>query len=205
MSNMPRGISGATRISHMDFLKTAQFLFCLLLISNFIPAWSENTITTSIDPIAKNIEDAARRSLGQEMWHGYALKNGYLGCAAAVSNVLKKSKITAAHSAGVVIMRSQLLQGPFKSTEFVIKDGKTNRIDDAVLLKASQPGDILLAFMDPPARPNTGGNAHCGIMGEGSNVYTNDWNDGIWKSVNIHLMFDAYRYVRLLRLSPKSK
>ncbi len=164
------------------------------------PSWSVDEKTPS-----ERIAATAKQSLGQKMWLGYGLPNGFLGCSAAVSNVLKKSGINCAHSAAVVIMRNQILKGPYSYQEFILKNGTDKIIDDALLLKTAQPGDILLAFMDPPSKPNTGGNAHCGIMGEKANVYTNDWNDGIWKEVNIHQMFDYYRHVRLLRLLPKAK
>jgi hypothetical protein len=116
--------------------------------------------------------------------------------------VLKKGGVSFVHSAGVVIMRSQLLNGPMVCKEFTLKEGSSDPIKDP-LLKVSKPGDILVAFMDPPSKPNTGGNAHCGIMGDGPNIYTNDWNDGIWKLVNVHRMFDSYRYVRIIGLRRK--
>ncbi len=163
---------------------------------------SQEVRANSTDKLATRITDAASKSLGQEMWKGYGLPNGVLGCAAAVSNVLNKAGVKAAHSAGVVVMRNQLRHGSIRCQEFVIKNGSADLIDDQLLLKVSKPGDILVAFRDPPSSPNTGGNAHCGIMSDSPNVYTNDWNDGIWKKVNIHTMFDSYRHVRLLRLMP---
>lgn len=171
----------------------------LFLISGFAAGLAENERTSDLTTGARIIQ-AARSSLGKEMWHGYGLKNGYLGCAAAVSNVLKKAGVSYVSTAGVVIMRSQLLHGSMRCREIILKDGGTEPINDKVVLIRSQPGDILVAFVDPPSKPNTGGNAHCGIMSDGLNTCTNDWDDGIWKSVNVHLMFDQYRYVRLLRL-----
>lgn len=67
----------------------------------------------------------------------------------------------------------------------------------------ARPGDVLMAFMAPPNKPNGGPNAHCGIMAENADVFTNDWDDGIWKRLNIHVMFDHYPYVRLIRLSER--
>ena len=42
-------------------------------------------------------------------------------------------------------------------------------------------------------------------MGRGTQVYTNNWMDGIWTEVEIHQMFDAYPYVRLIRLGGNGK
>ncbi len=150
--------------------------------------------------LSERIVKAARDCIDKEMWHGFGLKNGYLGCAAAVSNVLKTAGVKDVHSAGVVIMRQQLLKGRLKTSEIVLKNGENGAIKQELLLEHARPGDILLAFMDEPSKPNTGGNAHCGIMNSSITVCTNDWNDGIWKSVNVHSMFDHYRHVRLLRL-----
>jgi hypothetical protein len=164
------------------------------------------TVAAFAEPRVENkIAETAKDSLGKEMWKGYGLRNGFLGCAAAVSNVLNKAGIKDAHSAGVVLMRNQLLKSSNKTCEFVLKDGSKDPIDEHLLVQTAEPGDVLLAFMDPPSKPNTGGNAHCGIMSEGPFVYTNDWNDGIWKRVNIHQMFDYYRHVRLLRILPAKK
>lgn len=149
----------------------------------------------------QKIADAARKSTGKKMWYGYGLRTGFLGCSAAVCNVLESAGIKRAHSAAVSIMRNQLLRSPPSCEEFILKDGTDSDINDEVLLKFSKPGDILVAFVESPSKPNLGGNAHCGIMGDTTTVYTNDWNDGIWKEVNIHRMFDYYSHVRLLRLS----
>jgi hypothetical protein len=70
----------------------------------------------------------------------------------------------------------------------------------------AHPGDVVLAFKLPPDKNYNGGaDAHCGILADGGDIYTNDWMDGIWKKVNIHLMFDYYPYVRLLRLTDKAQ
>ncbi len=139
------------------------------------------------------------------MWHGYGLKTGFLGCSAAVCNVLESTGLKRAHSAAVSIMRNQLIKSPPSCKEFIIKNGTDSVIDDAELLKISRPGDILVAFVESPSKPNLGGNAHCGIMGDTNIVYTNDWNDGIWKAVDIHVMFDYYKHVRLLRLNSTNR
>ena len=143
----------------------------------------------------------AKQCVGREMWRpGYGLANGTLGCAAAVSNVFKANGNQSVHSAVVTVMRRQLLAPPNLCQEFVIRNGEGKSINDAVLLKNSQPGDILLAFMEAPSKINGGPNAHCGVMGVGTQVFTNNWLDGIWTEVEIHQMFDYYPYVRLLRL-----
>lgn len=142
----------------------------------------------------------AKQCAGKEMWKpGYGLAKGTLGCAAAVSNVLKANGNQSVHSAVVTVMRRQLLAPPNRCREFVIRNGEGGAIDDGVLLKCCHPGDILVAFKAAPNQSNGGANAHCGIMGEGTQVFTNNWLDGIWTEVEIHQMFDYYPYVRLLR------
>jgi hypothetical protein len=142
------------------------------------------------------------------MWKGYGLANGTLGCAAALCNVLKKAGINNVSSALVTAMRRQLLSIPAGCQERIVRNGEGQEIDDTVLLKYCQPGDILLAFKEPPSKTNGGASAHCGIMGQSTHVYTNNWTDGIWTEVEIHQMFDYYPYIRLLRLgsnkSPKN-
>lgn len=141
----------------------------------------------------------AARSIGNQMWQGYGLKNGYYGCAAAVCNVLKNAGHGGGDSAAVAIMRKQLLNAKGVH-EFVVKEGGYEAIDDKKLIALARPGDVLVAFLEKPDLPNTGPNAHCGIMGSGTRVFTNDWNDGIWKEGDIHQFFDSYKYVRLIRL-----
>jgi hypothetical protein len=167
----------------------------LTLLINLAPSFA------APDDYGKSIATTAKACLGKEMWKpGYGLPNGKLGCAAAVCNVLKKAGVKGVNSAGVVAMRNQLLSLP-GSKEFKIRSAEGSAIDDTKLLKVAQPGDIVLAFHDPPTKANSGPNAHCGIMGAGSQVYTNNWVDGIWTEVEMHQMFDYYPYIRLVRLS----
>jgi hypothetical protein len=103
----------------------------------------------------------AKQCVGKEMWKpGYGLAKGTLGCAAALCNVLKEAGNGSAHSAMVTVIRRQLLAPPNLCQEFVIRNGEGKSIDNAVLLKNSQPGDILLAFMEAPTKVNGGPNAH---------------------------------------------
>jgi hypothetical protein len=150
--------------------------------------------------VGNKIAAAAEACLGKKMWEGYGLSTGYLGCAAAVSNVLKTTGFTTAHSAAVTLMRQQLL-GCKNIREIIICDGAKDKLTDSKLIALARPGDILVAFAKPPApNYNGGGNAHCGILSTPTEICTNDWNDGVWKKLNIHLMFDYYPYVRLIRL-----
>ncbi len=148
---------------------------------------------------AQKILKAADSSVGRKMWFGYGLPSGQLGCAAALSNVLKAAGITRGRSATVVVVRRQLLAGAKGVREIEIKS-KPGDIDDAQLAKLAKPGDILMAYMAPPPSLNGGPNAHCGIIGESGTVYTNDWNDGIWKHSDIHRYFDFYPHIRVIRL-----
>jgi len=86
--------------------------------------------------------------------------HGPLGCAAALCNVLKEAGNGSNHRAMVTVIRRQLLAPPNLCQEFVIGNGKGKSIDNSVLLKNSQPGDILLAFLEAPTKVNGGPNAH---------------------------------------------
>lgn len=180
--------------------------FVLLLTLNFVV--QQTSIAENPCPekrLNESIYKAAASCQGKKMWTGYGLSEGTLGCAAALSNVLKIAGITDAHSAAVVPLRSQLLHGSHEVLELKLKNGELKPIDNELILNLAHPGDILLAFSEPPNKPNLGGHAHCGIMSFGLFVFTNDWNDGIWKRVDIHSMFDGYSYIRLIRILPAQR
>lgn len=165
----------------------------LFITSVFHPAFAEST--------GEKIASAARDCVGKEMWRtGYGLKSGGLGCAASVSNVLKVAGVKHVGSPVTLYMRRQILKGPPEASEYVIKNGGDDPIDDGAVRKNARPGDVLVAFMDPLPRGNIGPKAHCGIIGPNGSVFTNDWNDGVWKNSDIHTYFDSYRYIRVLRI-----
>jgi hypothetical protein len=177
-----------------------------LFRTNLLPSTAAGTLLMFLlsSPVApadlsQNILTAAKKDVGKQMWKGYGLSSGALGCAAALSNVLKQGGVADAHSAAVIVVRNQLLHGKAKAKELVLRNSEGVGINDAKLKSIAHPGDVVFAFMKPPPNPNGGPNAHCGILGENGDIYTNDWNDGIWKSLNIHLMFDYYPYIRLIR------
>ncbi len=155
---------------------------------------------SSANRIGSKFASTAEASLGNKMWAGYGLSTGYLGCAAAVSNVLKKAGFREGHSAAVTQLRNQLLASKC-AREFIVRSGPKDELLDSKLNAIARPGDIVLAFAKPPeSNWNGGGNAHCGILSAPTEICTNDWNDGIWKKLNIHLMFDAYPYLRIIRI-----
>lgn len=149
---------------------------------------------------SKRILAAARGSVGQEMWKGFGLPNGSLGCAASLSAVLGKAGVKYSRSPVTKVVRQKLLGGPVRASEFIVKDGGDGPINDRTLARVARPGDVLVAFMDPLPRGNIGPKAHCGIIGPDGTVFTNDWNDGIWKHASIHTYFDSYRHIRVIRL-----
>lgn len=180
--------------------------FVLLLTLNFVVQQTSNAENPCPEKkLNESIYKAAASCQGKKMWTGYGLSEGTLGCAAALSNVLKIAGITDAHSAAVVPLRRQLLRGSHEVLELKLKNGELKPIDNELILNSAHPGDILLAFSEPPSKPNLGGHAHCGIMSFGLFVFTNDWNDGIWKRVDIHSMFDGYTYIRLIRILPAQR
>lgn len=166
----------------------------LAMTGSSAPAFSQASTT------ARSISKAAQDCVGKEMWkNGYGLPSGGLGCAASVSNVLNKAGIAYVRTPVTLYMRRQILGGKLKVKEFVIKNGEKGAIDDTRLKEIARRGDVLVAFMNPLPGGNIGPKAHCGIIGAPGYVYTNDWNDGIWKHGNIHDYFDSYRYIRVLR------
>ncbi len=180
------------------------FVVALAILSCYQSAYAAGSADSSDSSTpSKRIYASAKASVGKEMWKGYGLANGTLGCSAALCNVLKKAGITNVRSALVTAMRRQLLTSPIGCSERIIRNNEGQEISDTVLLKDCQPGDILLAFKEPPSKLNGGTSAHCGIMGLATHVYTNNWMDGIWTDVEIHQMFDYYPYIRLLRLGSK--
>lgn len=159
-----------------------------------------SSMAQSASSYAGKVEKAAKASVGKQMWKkGYGLRDGGLGCAASVSNVLNVAGISYVRSAATKYMRNQILTGSLKVKEYVIKSGEEGPIDDKRLESVAKPGDVLVAFMDPLPRGNIGPKAHCGIMAPANRIYTNDWNNGIWTHGDIHRYFDSYRYIRVLR------
>lgn len=156
---------------------------------------------TSEKPDADSVLAAAKKSIGKQMWKtGYGLADGRLGCAASLSNVLKAAGLQNIGSPLTIAVRQKLLKGTLKTSEFVIKNGGEASINDATVNQVAKPGDVLVAFMDPLPKGSVGPRAHCGIIGPNGTVFTNDWNDGIWKQGDIHTYFDSYRYIRVIRL-----
>lgn len=184
-----------------------QFLFSLSLASMFTATGAGTSYAAPVagtDGVqsahSKEILSAAKESVGKEMWKGFGLPNGGLGCAASLSNVLGKAGVKYARSPVTKFVRQKLLEGPVKTSEYVVKEGGDGPINDRALAKVARPGDVLVAFMDPLPKGNIGPKAHCGIIGPEGTVFTNDWNDGIWKHANIHTYFDSYRHIRVIRL-----
>jgi hypothetical protein len=181
-------------------------IVCLLFSAQ--DALAEHNTTAGVTAAAaggegaysKSILAAARQSVGKEMWRGFGLGDGSLGCAASLSNVLGKAGVKYARSPVTKFVRQKLLAGPVQVSEFVIKNGGDAPIDDKTVARVARSGDVLVAFMDPLPRGNIGPKAHCGIVGPEGTVFTNDWNDGIWKHADIHTYFDSYRHIRVIRL-----
>lgn len=147
-----------------------------------------------------SILHAAEESVGKQMWKGFGLADGSLGCAASLSNVLALAGVKYARAPVTRVVRQKLLQGPIKTSEHVIKNGGDGPIDDKTVSRVARPGDVLVAFMDPLPGGSVGPKAHCGIIGPNATVFTNDWNDGIWKHASIHTYFDSYRHINVIRL-----
>lgn len=146
---------------------------------------------------------AANDSVGKKMWFGYGLSSGRLGCAAALSNVLKKAGYPMAKSAAVVVVRRQLLNSSLDAKETAVKHSKDSGVDLKKLREVSQPGDLIFGYMTTPDKPNMGPDAHCGVVVENGEVFANDWNDGIWKRAEADRFFGFYPHIYVMRLGNK--
>ena len=146
---------------------------------------------------------AASSAVGKKMWFGYGLPNGKLGCAAALSNVLRSAGYPVAKSAAVVVVRGQLLKSSLNVKEIAVKHSKAQGIDPLTLKELSQPGDLIFGYMTLPTNPNYGPNAHCGVVSDNGEVYANDWNDGIWKRAEADTFFGFYPHVYVMRVAEK--
>jgi hypothetical protein len=144
------------------------------------------------------ILQVAGNNTGKKMWYGYGLSSGLLGCAAALSNVLNKAGYKQAKSAAVRTLYQQL-RTTRGAKDFTLA-GTGKDVTAAVLAASTKPGDVLLAFRESPDKANLGPDAHCGIVGPNGDIYTNDWNDGIWKLSNFQKYFYYYKHFRIVRL-----
>lgn len=148
--------------------------------------------------LKQSILRTAAHSCGKKMWSGFGLSKGTLGCAAALSNVLNKAGLKCKGSAVVVVLRKQILTHP-GTKEILIKNSSAYGVDKNILARKSEPGDLIFGYMLPVSQPNLGGNAHCGVVSDKGTVMGNDWNDGIWKQVDVDQYFSFYRYVYLIK------
>ena len=146
------------------------------------------------------ILSAADSAVGKKMWSGFGLSSGKLGCAAALSNVLKNAGYPAAKSAAVVIVRNQLLKSRLRVKETAVKHSKEIGVDLKRLKEVSRPGDLIFGYMALPDKPNLGPDAHCGVVAKNGEVYANDWNDGIWKRVAADTFFAYYPHIYVMRI-----
>jgi hypothetical protein len=111
-------------------IKTS-FVLLMLVISTGDRAYAVRTTAnrnageseiSNPELIKTRIVAEARSCVGKKMWTGYGLSTGYLGCAAAISNVLKKAGCTAGHSAAVTQLRNQLIASRC-TREIVVRSG----------------------------------------------------------------------------------
>ena len=189
-----------------DWLQSAarNLLLLGMLILTLPPADAQSTVDakTPDDPAALVLA-VANQSVGRQMWLGYGLPSGKLGCAAALCNVLKQAGFPYAKSAAVATVRSQLLSGPARTKEISIKSSGEYGIDRLKLAQVAKPGDLIMGYMKSPDHSNLGSDAHCGVVAGNGEVYANDWLDGVWKRDVVDRFFAWYHYVYIMKiLSP---
>lgn len=126
-----------------------------------------NSCTSAGDKVVAS----ANKEVGQSMWsqspYAACTENGKLGCAASVSEVLKRAGYSYANSAGVQELAGQLEAHGWK---------KINVADHPELVR---PGDVVFGVDKQPGK-----SAHIGIIGECENgeiwQYDNNSANGKW-------------------------
>jgi len=182
---------------------TLAFLWLALACVSLHPADAHGTSAKGSEPA--RLLSVANQSIGKKMWYGYGLPSGKLGCAAALSNVLKKAGYSYRGATAVVALRRQLRGGPLEVRELAVKHSNDYGVDRAKLSELAVPGDMIFGYMHSPDRPNSGNDAHCGIVAGSGEVYANDWLDGVWKRDVVDRFFAWYPYIYVIRiLGPKS-
>lgn len=136
----------------------------------------------SIKARAKRILDASKRSVDKRLWamgdFANSVKGGRLGCAAAVSEVLKMSGFSYANSAGVGNM-----------VDILKRHGWTQ-----VELKDARPGDVVYGGKPGTRWWEGGGNAHIGVVGEDGQVFHNSSGRRRWVQDDLTAVFNTKRF-----------
>lgn len=165
------------------------------------PALVEPPSTAVSAPVADTILQAARDSLGQQMWlrHSDLVDNGIYGCASSVTGVLQRAGIYDADTALVSEMRKQLLARP-NTQEILLKSPGDPYLDNREMLALLRPGDIIVGTIDSPEQDNAGAAAHTAIYVSPELVYSNNSDDGTWIEADTHALFDRFTYVEAIRI-----
>lgn len=117
---------------------------------------------------------SAKEHVGDQLWrNGYGLGSGRLGCAAAVSEVLRDAGVRGVRSAGVA-----------QAAEQLTRQGWTQHSG----LDKAEPGDVVVVVRRSGWR-NGGGGAHIGIVGEDGKVYHNKSKTGRWTEDSLQRTF----------------
>ncbi len=120
-----------------------------------------------------NILNAAKESVGQQLFKFIPGTPGRLGCAASVSAALNKAGFNYAKHAGVGGL-SQILQ----RNGWTKHDGIQN----------AQPGDVVVVVRRS-GWENGGGGSHIGIVGENGKVYHNSSGRQQWVEDSLQRVF----------------
>jgi len=120
-----------------------------------------------------SITQAARDSVGQQLFKFIPGTPGRLGCAASVSAALNKAGFNYAKHAGVAGL-SQILQ----RNGWTKQDGLQN----------AQPGDVVV-IVRRSGWENGGGGSHIGIVGENGKVYHNSSSRQQWIEDSLQRVF----------------
>jgi hypothetical protein len=117
---------------------------------------------------AKAIASVADAQQGNALWTKYAseTQNGNLGCAAAVSEVLRKA---------------QAVPGNFNELAVYYMDQKLQSMGwEKVDYNNRRPGDVIIGYRTSNPAASMGGGAHTGIVGENGKTYSNSSSTGEW-------------------------
>ena len=122
--------------------------------------------------IVKNAIDGLGKALWSLTPFKHSVRNGRLGCAASVSEVLQRSGYDYANHAGVGGLESQLMRNGWQKAP----------------LSSADAGDVVVVGRSRGWRAG-GGAAHVGIVGENGSVYHNNSARGQWVRDNLHARF----------------
>lgn len=125
---------------------------------------------------------AASGDVGNQVWarsdFSRRTRDGRLGCAASVSEVLQKAGFSYANSPGVGVLTDQLKEHGWKQMP----------------VSEARPGDVVYGWKPGTKMHRGGGVAHVGIVGKNDTVYDNSSRSREWSHRRLTSVFSRRTY-----------